>query len=92
MSDFWRPSPQDQGLDHRGAEFVIDVGVNLDAGTMGFVAWVMVRRAPKMDVVAAEEVRACALPWLHPDEAVAAAHARGRRLVFLEVMRTAQML
>jgi hypothetical protein len=74
-------------VDHRGAEYAIDIGVGADAAASGYVAWVVVRRRPQMQVLAREEVRAGMRPWRHADEALAAAYARGRRLVFLELSR-----
>jgi hypothetical protein len=78
----------DPGSDHRGAEFVIDIGISAYSDSTGYIAWVMVRRTPQMNVVALEEVRADERPWAHADQALAAAQARGRRLVFLEFMRS----
>lgn len=89
MTDVGPREVEPLGLDHRGAEFAIDIDVNAHADGAGFVAWVVVRRGPNKQVVAHEEVRAGAQPWGSADQALAAAYARGRRLVFRELIRSA---
>lgn len=85
--DDGEPGAERHAVDHGGAEYTIDIGVRMDAAASCYVAWVVVRRRPQMQVLAHEEIHADMRPWRHADEALAAAYARGRRLVFLELTR-----
>lgn len=73
------------GPDERA--YAIEVSAVADMAGTGFAGRVIVQRLPEERELLREDVLACGRPWSRQRNALAAAYARGRQFVHLELCR-----